>query len=641
MPVEPLKPTRADLSNDAATAGHDDDIPGASVHRIDHASSANAVPDNSTVAGIGDTLFGAKVSAGLTGGVELTILPHEEPTDTYRVFKLSPQLSPVLDAINVNVYSAGYTFDAIIEADRPDARERVRQSLQFKAALTAGNYELSTKVTEAAIDRELKRIKTRSENESQFARAWLARACPGSTFHATVQLLGYDMEIQGDGYLEVLRDYNGYPSKLIWAPAWSIRAKPIGHELVQLRMPVQITDFDWDFEIQQVRYRSFVQVDLNGVIIARYKQYGDPRVMSRKTGAYYPTLEAMRLNEDEWDKDDRGNLVYPPIPATELLQFSLPNPLSSAYGKPGYTGIYPVLDGARDLEEENRVIITDRKVPQMMILIAGGAGVPQKDLDAFYAAIDQNQKEGKKSIYVLQARSAKYATGALSPTPTIEIVKTKSEQYQDALGLKYLEHGERQVGHAYRLPPAARGQHEGIDKDDAQEGYRFAETQVYDPKRDNFDDRFNSTLIRDLGIQLVKYRSLSRVPREPSALASIINVLMNAGVLTPDEGRQLAGDIFHKDFRDLAGIWSKLPTKLLTAMLQTKNQLVAAALLGSESESDIIERLQAALVGQLDSAQGQKPEAPKPPEGQEQPKPDKPGSSEEEEKDGKADPAEK
>jgi hypothetical protein len=38
-------------------------------------------------------------------------------------------------------------------------------------------------------------------------------------------------------------------------------------------------------------------------------------------------------------------------------------------------------------------------------------------------------------------------------------------------------------------------------------------------------------------------------------------------------------------------------------MLQTKNQLVAAALLGSETEADIIARLQAALMGQLDQQQ--------------------------------------
>jgi len=109
----------------------------------------------------------------------------------------------------------------------------------------------------------------------------------------------------------------------------------------------------------------------------------------------------------------------------------------------------------------------------------------------------------------------------------------------------------------------------------------------------------------------VRYRTRSRVPREPNQLATIISTLMNAGVLTPDEGRDLASDIFNKEFKDLEGIWSKLPTKLLLAMLQTKNQLVAAALLGSETEHDIIARLQAALVGQLEGA----PPAPAQPAG--------------------------
>jgi capsid portal protein len=304
---------------------------------------------------------------------------------------------------------------------------------------------------------------------------------------------------------------------------------------------------------------------------------------------------------DEWQVDSSG-VRYQPLAATELLHFELPNPLSTAYGKPGYTGVYPVLEGTRDLSEENQHIITDRLVPQMFICIAGGVGVRQEDIDALQEQIEQNARAGKKSIYFIQARSDKNEMGRISPTPSIHFEKTKSEQHTDALGLKYHEHCEKQLQHAYRYPSAALGQHEQLSEGTIQAGYRYAEAQVHDPKRDLFADRINSTLLPDLGIQLNRYRARARVPKEPNELAKIIQMLMESGVLTPDEGRQLAGDIFNRDFQDLEGIWSKLPTKLLLAMLQTKNQLVAAALLGSESESDIIARLQAALVGQLEGA---------------------------------------
>ena len=599
MTVQPklLEPTRGDLSNAAATAQSG---PPVTVAEIKYASPSAAQPEN-PIGGVGDQLFGSSVAATLTGGTELTVLPTDDPADCYRVFKLSPTLSPVVDAFVVNVYSAGFTFQPVIEPDRPNAMEKVRQALAYLEAAQAGSYEHISNVTDTAVKKELKRIRNRIFNEAQFLRAWFSRCCPGSTYHKVSSLLGMDLEIQGDSYLEILRDASGFPAKMIWAPAWSIRAKPQSDDLILTTVPVQITDYAWSTEIQQLRFRSYVQVDTMGEIVARYKEYGDPRCMSRLTGKYYWTLDFMYQNPDEW-RIGPDNQQYPPQAATELLHFDLPNPLSTTYGKSGYTGIYPVLDGARDLEEENQTLITDRKIPQMFILVSGGPGITQEDLDGLTERLEQNSKEGKKSFYIIQARSGESATGGWGPTPNMEIVKTKSEQYQDALGLQYLTHGEEQVGHAYRLPRAARGQHKDLKEGEAQAAYQFAESQVYDPRRDLIDDRINATLVRDLGIQLVKYKTRSRIPKEPDQLAKIINTLMTAGVLTPDEGRALAGDIFNTEFQDLVGIWSKLPTKLLTAMLQTKNQLVAAALLGSETETDIVDRLQEALVSQLSGA---------------------------------------
>jgi capsid portal protein len=606
--LQPKTPdqTAADASDAAATARKG---PAVTSLSIDYASPANATPE-SQVGCIGDQLFGSKVSSLLTGGSELTVIPTEDPEDVYRAFKLSPDLSPIIDALTVNVYGAGYTFTPVVETGRPDFAEKVRSALQYEQAVSAGSFEHSSSIEDDAVEAEMERIQVRINNEEQFLRAWFERCCPGTTFQQLSVLLGQDKEVQGDAYTEVLRDVAGYPSKIIWAPAWSIRAKPLGEELIPVNVPVPISAFRWTTEVQYLRFRSYVQIDTTGIIVARYKQYGDPRCMSRKSGRYYWTLEDMLAVRDEWTDLGEGQLV-PPQAATEMLHFELPNPLGTAYGKPAHTGIFPNLDGARDLEEENRTLIIDRVVPQMFILVSGGAGIKPKDIEALENRIKQNAQQGKKSIHILQARSEKTAAGTFSPTPTMEIVKTKSEQHQDALGLKYLEHSAKKVRHAYRLPRAALGQHDDLKEDEAPASYRFAEAQVYDFRRDLHDDVMNSTLIRDLGIQLVRYHTRSRTPKEPNELAEIINKLMTAGVLTPDEGRALAGDIFNREFKDLVGIWSRLPTKLLTAMLQTKNQLVAAALLGSETESDIIERLQAALVSQLSQSAKVNPAAEK------------------------------
>jgi len=76
---------------------------------------------------------------------------------------------------------------------------------------------------------------------------------------------------------------------------------------------------------------------------------------------------------------------------------------------------------------------------------------------------------------------------------------------------------------------------------------------------------------------------------------------MDAGVLTPDEGRNLAQIIFNTRFGDLPGVWSRLPTKLLIAVLQTKNPTLASALLLPDGTLSM-ERLSDILVQGMSAA---------------------------------------
>jgi capsid portal protein len=231
----------------------------------------------------------------------------------------------------------------------------------------------------------------------------------------------------------------------------------------------------------------------------------------------------------------------------------------------------------------------------MFCLVAGAAGISDKDLGALEKKIEEKKAQGKRSIYFIQAKSTKMSNGMLSPTPTLELIKTKSEQHVDMLGLQYQAHGAKISRLAYRLPRAELGDDEGYSREQQLAAHRFAESQVYSPRRDLFDDRTNATLLRDLGIQTVQMRTRSRTPTDPDQLSEIVSRLITAGVLTPDEAREIASDIFGRDFEDLLGVWSKLPPPLLTALLQTKNQLIAAALMSSEDNTDVLEKLREAF----------------------------------------------
>jgi len=599
--------TRGDLSQAAATSGRastpavegiDTASPGAraSLVSIDMGS-----PGEYVLEGAGDRLV------LLNGSNTYIVEPIEEPASAYAVYKLSPHLSPILSAICANVYSAQAGFDSYIDMSREDSRELVEQALLYEKALESGDFDTETQVAKRDIDKAHRRLLRRQANERQFLETWIARCCPGSTYRALRTLVGLDMEIMGSGYIEVLRNTAGRPHHLLWAPAWSVRARPVDQTLIPVREAVPVSRLSWGFEWQLRRFRSYIQIDSNGNSVGVYKEYGDPRVLSRKTGLYYSSLEQMHESPEEYYTSEDGQERVPAQPATELLSFQLQTPVNTTYGKPDWTGVFPTLLGSRELEEENRTILTDQKVPQMLILIAGGAGIDDKTIQALQDKILQNRAEGKKSIYFLQARSARSTSGGHSPNPDIEVIKTKSEQHADALGIEYQKSGAKLCRIAYRMPKSELGDSDGLGKDQQLFGHRFAEAQVYDPRRDIFDDRFTTTILKDLGIQTLRQRLRPRPPKEPGERAEIVARLTSAGILTPDDGRVEAREILDRDYKDLLGVWSKLPKELLTSILQTKNQLVAAALLDSDEREGFLAKLTEALREQLGNTKPTRP----------------------------------
>jgi capsid portal protein len=597
-PKGPEDLTAADRSAAAATGDRET---ASTITALDITSPAGT--QEPEVDSIGDRL----TLANGTFAQVYVLEPPEDPTKSYAAYRLSPYLSPILQAISVNVYAANVGFDPVIDLNRENSNTVVREALVFEQALEKKDFEADIQISDEELKKETNRLKRRQANERQYLEHWFQRCYPGWDYRTLRTLVGLDMEINnGIAYVEVLRFTDGRPAHLLWVPGWSIRPLPVDPTLIPVHEPVQLSKLRWTREWHLRRFTKYVQIDGNDNVQAYFKEYGDPRVLSRKTGKYYLTYEQMQASEDElYTAADGSQFVGQP--ATELLDFKLPTPTSTAFGKSEFTGIYPGLIGARDLEEENPNVLVDRKVPQLFILVSGGTGISKDDMQLIEQQIATNNRLGKKAIYFLQARSVRQADGKLSANPSVEIVKTKSEQYADALGLNYLKHVEDTVDRGYRMPKAEMGITEGT-KDDRAYAHRFAESQVYDPRRDIIDGRINSTVIRDLGIQTVVQHTRSRTPKDPNELADLTAKMSQAGALTPDDSREIARLIFDKDFPELLGVWSKLPKELLTALLQTKNQLVAAALLNSDERGDILPALREALSTRRQSSKPQNPE---------------------------------
>uniref|UniRef100_A0A6H1Z8X5 Putative portal protein n=1 Tax=viral metagenome TaxID=1070528 RepID=A0A6H1Z8X5_9ZZZZ len=522
------------------------------------------------------------------GGSVMVLEPPEQPQQAYRWYRLSPLMGSILEAFSVNVYGANYSFEPVIDLDDPDARDQIRSALE---ALQAGeDLDAEVEVSDQEVATEIQRIRRRMRREKEFLDAWFSNACSERSYHATKILTGQDKGILGTGYWEVIRDATRRPRRVVWVPAHSVRALPQDADWVVMKRPGKVTSLHWhDEEEHFAHFRQYIQLDGSNQVVARYKEYGDPRIMSRGTGRYYSSPEDMEAAEAKTVPDGQGgHYRVLPLPATELLNFPTWYAGSQAYGKPRHSPVGPELTGLRDLSEHNRLVVTDQSIPNMILLVAGA----KVNSDVIKDIKDQfKQREpGDPQIVVVQAFDARNAPSGPTITPTMKLEKTKDSQNTDGLGLNYTKQGWKAIRQNYRMPKVAIGDDDQTNRATAYIMYRYTEDQVYDPERCDFDDRINTTLVIDLGIRYHKYKTLTRAPKDPELISTMIERLAKVGVISPDEGRELAEQIFNRKFKDIDAVWTKLPVVILNAILQTKNKVTGAAVLMGEkpeNEGDI------------------------------------------------------
>jgi hypothetical protein len=74
-----------------------------------------------------------------------------------------------------------------------------------------------------------------------------------------------------------------------------------------------------------------------------------------------------------------------------------------------------------------------------------------------------------------------------------------------------------------------------------------------------------------MSIRFWRFKSQTPVTRDPERLTDMVEKLVRVGVLTPEEGRLLAGDIFNREFAKLRAPWVKMPITLTLAGIQNSS----------------------------------------------------------------------
>lgn len=477
------------------------------------------------------------------------IVPPYDPRSLSLMYERSTALRPNIDAYATNIEAFGYRLEPTIDLKADDVDQAIADALMLEKFAdddptpNAPSEEIAgTKLT---LEAQMRMEKLRTE---QFFK----NICSDMSFIELRERTRNDLEITGNAYWEVLRDGAGRICQFVHLPSISMRL---------IRADSQYTEVDEERKVSALsyrrfrvkrRFRQFVQV-VYGQFNAFFKELGDPRVISAKTGHVYATMDDFR-REDE----------TAPC-ATEVVHFKIPSP-STAYGVPRWIGATLAVLGSRESEEVNVTYFNNKAVPPLAVLVSGGAlAKGAADRITNYIRDNIKGKDNFHKVLVLEAEPAGGSLAAQGNRVRIEIKNLMDAQNTDALFQTYEANNTEKVGNQFRIPKLLRGDTKDFNRATADAALQYAEQQVFQPERNKIDHFINRRILPLLGCRFFEFKSNSPVTTDPPVLATMIQGHADKGIITPEEAREFSAGVFGKPLKKLEAEWTKQPLQITLA----------------------------------------------------------------------------
>jgi len=474
-----------------------------------------------------------------------------------RVYEESNSLRQNIDAMSTNVDGFGFEIVPSMPLEGAEADGMVADNLEDEKKEPTAE---AVKERLATLVKKVGRERRRARNFFQF--------CCDEGFIELRRRSRDDLEALGNFYWEVLRDKAGRICRFVHLPAYTMRLTKLG-ESVDVDVKRKIDPVTFETVKEKRRFRRFIQ--MVGGETVWFKEFGDPRVMSRKTGVFHKTEDEIAARAKE--APDEGV-------ATEVIHFKI-HALKGPYGMPRWIGNILSVRGSRLAEEVNYFYFRKKAIPPMMIFVEDGT-LGGEAVDRMKTFFQQLMGDTEKfwSIPIIEGESAEEAKARgvqWSGTPRFKIEKLTDEQLKDALFQEYDSNNRDKVGESFRIPRLLRGDIRDMTRASAIVGKAFAEQQVFQPERDREDNMINRKIMPALDFKYVEFRTRAPVMRDPISLTEMVSALVKAGVLIPEEGREIAEDIFNREFVRIKEDWVKRPLVLTLAGVVGDEETAKAA----------------------------------------------------------------
>ena len=428
--------------------------------------------------------------------------PPYEPETLAMLLEHSNSLRQNVDSYMVNVHAHGHNYQPIIDLNADDANVKIanllweRQLRENPSPKVPDPHAQAELPTEEEVEAARKELEEKMRVERARLNRFFENVSLDCSFTALRMLTAMDRETLGNGYWEVLRDASGRIAQFNHIPSFTMRLMPLDKNATIVEEKVRIDDVTWGEIERPKRFRRYVQIVEEGLRPIYFKELGDPRLTSSKSGLVFRDIDQLR----ETDGVDAS-------PATEVLHFRVAS-TRTAYGIPRWIGVLLSVLGSRQVDEVNFSYFDNKSVPPLLVTVADGR-MTDESVERMRTHIDTEVK-GKRNfhkILILEAETSNEPGQQHSGRAKIDVKPLTMAQHNDALFQKYDERNMDKVGMSFRLPRMLRGDIRDFNRATADAALEFAEMQVFVPEREDFDFVMNRVILPKLGIRFWTFKS--------------------------------------------------------------------------------------------------------------------------------------
>ena len=525
------------------------------------------------------------------------------------IVESSSTLSSNIDAMVTNIDGFGYMLDPIVNFNNPDINEQIRDiMLRQRIDENESFSDLMTADAKAAVEtldpslEEIEKTKSLwkriSSVEKSRARSFFDFVNPLMSFVELRRKTRRELEMFGNAAWEIIReDPSDVSSKIVqihMVPFINVRLRTVDPKPQNSSMVIKKDQVLFD-TVDVMRYfRSYVRETMSTKTY--YKEFGDPRVLSRVTGNFYDSIDQLSAEEE---------FEGPPPIANELYHWKIDSPLYQ-YGVPRWIGaLLPVL-GSRAAEEVNFLYFDNKAIPPMIMLVSGGR-LTESSVSKIETHINERIK-GRDSFHNIMVIEG--VPASVDPSEgdveyhgkmKIELKPLVNESIKDGLFLDYDKQNQEKIGRAFRQSPILTGDTKDLNRSTSKTAKALAEEQVYQPERDVFDAWVDRYLMTNIRIHFWSFKTKASVQRIPTELVDNISKSLRAGAITPNEARRILSDAFSVDLDYRPEQWAETPPVLAEASARTGNDISAnpQSLMTSDIQQEAIDGVVDRLQDQL------------------------------------------